>query len=125
MRGSKSELEQSFDDDGISIREARWGDMHVAYGSFEKDMDVAPLLKGLPNDMCHTPHYGYVFKGEIKITYPDREEAIKAGDTYYIEPGHTGKIFAGTEYVEFSPKAEMDKTMETITKNMEAMSKGQ
>jgi hypothetical protein len=31
------------------------------------------------------------------------------------------EIFAGTDVVEFSPTAELAKTLEVVTKNMEAM----
>ena len=35
-------------------------------------------------------------------------------------PGHTPEIFPDTEIVEFSPTAELNETMEVVTKNMEA-----
>ena len=43
--------------EGSAIRETEWGDMHIEYGNIAKDMDVAPLLKGLPDDMCQSPHW--------------------------------------------------------------------
>jgi hypothetical protein len=46
---------------------------------------------------------------------------IEAGEAYYVPPGHTPKIFAGTELVEFSPTDEFGRTMEQVTKNLEAM----
>ena len=38
---------------------------------------------------------------------------------YYVGPGHTPEIFPDTEIVEFSPTAELNETMEVVTKNME------
>lgn len=108
------------EDDDYSIREACWGDMHVEHGIFRKEMDVTPLLKGLPGDQCQSPHWGYVFKGSLRVRYADREETVHAGESYYIEPGHTGIIGAGTEYVEFSPEESYHKTMETISRNIQA-----
>jgi hypothetical protein len=29
------------------------------------DTDLTPLLQGLPNDQCPSPHWGYVLKGSI------------------------------------------------------------
>ncbi len=110
--------------DDYSIREACWGNMHVEYGKFKKEMNVAPLLKGLPGDMCQSEHWGYVFKGGLKVNYADRAERIRAGDTYHIEPGHTGIIEAGTEYIEFSPEESYHRTMEVINRNIQAMSDG-
>ena len=107
--------------DDFSIKEACWGSMHVEHGSFRKEMDGTPFLKGLPNDRCQSPHWGYVFKGAIRVRYHDREEVIRAGDSYYIEPNHAAIIEAGTDYVEFSPEDDYHRTMEVMNRNLEAM----
>jgi hypothetical protein len=36
-------------------------------------------------------------------------------------PGHTPKIYTGTEVVEFSPTDELAQTLEVVSKNMETM----
>jgi hypothetical protein len=123
MRISKSDMKTVMETDDMSMKEEIWGDMQVGYNSTETEIDVGPLLKGLPNDMCQAPHWGYVFRGNIQIKYPDREENINAGDTFYIEPGHTGVIGAGTEWIEFSPEESARKTADAISRNFEAMSK--
>ena len=46
---------------------------------------------------------------------------FEAGDAYYVGPGHTPILYAGTEVVEFSPTEELGQTMEVVTKNMEKM----
>ena len=60
-------------------------------------------------------------KGEVKIIYDDKEEIAKAGDAYYFPPRHTGMATAGTGVWEISPKDKLQKTMEVINRNMEAM----
>jgi len=50
----------------------------------------------------------------------DGEETFEAGDAYYIPPGHTPVLYAGTEVVEFSPTDELQRTVEVVSKNMEA-----
>jgi hypothetical protein len=94
LKGSKSDLPKTMEMKGATIREAEWGDIHVEYGTFDKEFDVAPMLKGLPDDRCQTPHWGYVIKGTITVNYKDHLEIINAGDSYYMEPGHTGVIGA-------------------------------
>ena len=42
------------------------------------------------------------------------------GDAYYAPPGHTPVFYAGTEIVEFSPTEDLERTIEVVTKNMEA-----
>jgi len=41
-----------------------------------------------------------------------------AGDAYYVGPGHTPILYAGTEVIEFSPTKELQQTLEVVEKNM-------
>lgn len=123
MRSSKADLPKTMEMEGSIIREAEWGDTHIEYGNFVKEFDVTPLLKGLPDDRCQCPHWGYLIKGNIKLKTKDGEETLKAGDIYYMPPGHTAIIGEGAEYVEFSPKEKYKLTMEAFMRNMEAMQK--
>lgn len=49
--------------ENFRARLTEWGDMIVSYETFPKGLDVTPMFKGLPEDMCQSPHWGYVFKG--------------------------------------------------------------
>ena len=80
---------------------------------------MTPLFVGLPDDKCQSPHWGYVFKGKLVYHTADGDIEITDGEAYYVGPGHTPEIFPGTEIVEFSPTAELNETMEVVTKNME------
>ena len=55
---------------------------------------MAPLLKGLPDDRCPCPHWGYVLKGTVTFTFADRSETFETGESFYISPGHTPVHFA-------------------------------
>ena len=121
MRGSKEDLPIAFEGDGVVSRLAEWGEMNVAIETLPGGLDTAPLFKGLPDDRCQCPHWGYVLKGRMKIRYPDREETIEAGEAYYMSPGHLPLFEEETEVVEFSPKGEYRKTMEVAERNMAAM----
>jgi len=66
-------------------------------------------------------HTGYVIRGKVAFRSGDEEELFEAGDAYYVGPGHTPVLFAGTELVEFSPSEELGRTMQVVTKNMEEM----
>jgi mannose-6-phosphate isomerase-like protein (cupin superfamily) len=68
------------------------------------------------------PALGYVVQGRVKFTSTDgQDETFEAGEAYYVPPGHTPTIYAGTEVVEFSPTEELANTMEVVQKNMEAI----
>ena len=124
MRASKRELPVAFEGDGVVSRLAEWGEMNVALETLPGGTDTAPLFKGLPDDRCQCPHWGYVLKRRMRIRYPDREEVIEAGDAYYMEPGHLPLFEEATEVIEFSPKGEYQKTMEVAERNMTAMEEG-
>ena len=125
MRASKQDLPVAFEEDGVVSRQAEWGDMNAALETFPGGLDTAPLFKGLPDDRCQCPHWGYVLKGRVRVRYPDREEVIEAGDAYYLEPSHTTVFEEDTEVIEFSPKGEYQKTMEVAARNIAAMQEGQ
>jgi hypothetical protein len=96
------------------------GGYTVGFETYTEDADMAPLFKGLPDDRCQSPHWGYVIKGRVAYNVGGRDEVIDAGEAYYVPPGHTPKIFAGTELIEFSPTDELSRTIEQVTKNLEA-----
>jgi hypothetical protein len=93
--------------------------------TFREDIDHTPLLRGLPNDQCQCPHWGYVMKGTVTFRFDDREEVFEAGDAFYAPPGHVPvHTEPGTEYLQFNPADELRKTSEVIMRNMQAMQGG-
>ena len=93
----------------------------VNFVSFGVDIDSTPLLKGLPEDRCPCPHWGYVFKGRLTYRFAHGEEVHEAGDAFYAPGGHLQRTDAGTEFVQFSPAEELRTVSETIMKKMQAM----
>jgi glyoxylate utilization-related uncharacterized protein len=96
------------------------GGYTVGFETYTADADMADLFKGLPDDRCQCEHWGYVIKGKVSFKTADGEETFETGDAYYVPPGHTPVLHAGTEIVEFSPTKELQQTMEVIEKNMES-----
>lgn len=121
MHGSKHELAVAFQGDGVDIREAEWDAINVALESFPPGLDTAPLFRGLPDDRCQCPHWGYAVRGRFRVIYQDHEETIVTGDAYYLAPGHTAVFEEPTELVEFSPAGEYQKTVEVAARNVAAM----
>jgi hypothetical protein len=97
------------------------GEYEVAFDTYDHDVDLTPLFKGLPDDRCQCAHWGLVVKGKLGYRYADHEETIEAGEAYYAPPGHTRILYAGSEVIEFSPTEDLKKTMEVVTRNMEEM----
>jgi glyoxylate utilization-related uncharacterized protein len=97
----------------------------VNFVEFLQDIDATPLMKGLPDDRCHSPHWGYMVKGRITYRFADHEEVIEAGDAFYLPPGHIPVSHEpGTQIVQFSPVKELHEVSEAIMRNMQAMQAG-
>ena len=123
MHGSKKELMKTMETSGLVIQETEWGNMHLGIETYKERTDLAPLLKGLPDNSCQSPHWGYMVKGSMLVKYEDGEEIIQAGDAYYLPPGHIAIVEADSKMVEFSPKNEYQKTHEAVERNFTAMQK--
>ena len=81
--------------------------------------DFTPLLKGLENDLCQCPHWGYVVAGSITLRYADgTEETNHAGDAYVWPAGHTGWTDTGVTFIEFSPTSEITPVLEHLSKQL-------
>lgn len=91
------------------------GGYTITFVSFGVDVDGAPLLKGLPSDMCDCPHWGYVLKGTVGFRSPAGEERFSEGDAFYVAPGHTPFSEAGSEMLMFHPTQQL-RTVESVLK---------
>ena len=83
------------------------GEIRIAFESMPAQFppDESPF-KGLPDDRCQCDHWGYLFKGSFRVTYPDGpEELVNAGDAYHLRPGHFVQTLEPVELIEFSPVA--------------------
>ncbi len=96
------------------------GGYTVAFEKYTADADMAPLFRGLPDDRCQSPHWGYVIAGKVTYRTATGEETFESGDAYYVPPGHTPVIYAGTELVEFSPTDDFKRTLDVVNKNVES-----
>ena len=96
------------------------GGYSVCFESHTADGDLAELFRGLPEDRCQLPRWGYVIKGRVGFRFADREETYETGDAYYVPPGHTPRHFAGAEIVEFSPTDALGETIGVVMENLRA-----
>jgi|SRR6516165_1006885 hypothetical protein len=87
----------------------------------EEDVDLAPLLQGLPDDKCPSPHWGFVFRGDMWWRFDDREEIVNAGEAFYAPPGHTSGAHGGSEFLVFSPTEIMAKVEDHMTRRAQVL----
>jgi hypothetical protein len=119
-RTRKDEAPLLVDEPVIQGRYAELDHFTVSFESFPIGSDPSPLFRGLPDDRCQCPHWGVVISGELVVNYPDHEETYRAGDAYYLPPGHLPRPGDGLEVVEFSPTELLQQSMAVVGANMEA-----
>ena len=91
----------------------------VNFVTIKQDHSLRDMLAALPEGRCWCPHWGYVQKGSITVTYADHEETYEAGDAFYMTPGHVPAASAGTEFVQISPTDAYAETMQAIQTSMQ------
>src|SRR5947199_748227 len=120
-KASKETASQVEDMGVLETRSEELGGYMVEFSTFREDADATPFFRGLPDDRCQSPHWGYVLSGKLTFRYADHEETYRAGDAYYGAPGHIPLVAAGTEIVEFSPTDEYRRTLEVVAQNFAAV----
>ena len=126
MRVSKSQIPAKINVPGAIARQATdfgdatgFGTMSGEYFSLGAGTDIAPLLKGLEDDSCQAPHWGYMLSGEVVVTYTDgKVDTCTRDDLFYWPPGHTVRVVSDAEVILFSPQREHTRVMDHMLNAM-------
>jgi len=117
---SRNTASHSVQLEGLDVRlEHLEGGYSVCFESHTADAKLGALFRGLPDDRCPLPRWGYVIKGKVGFVFPNRKETFQAGDAYYVPPGHVPVHYAGAEIVEFSPTDVLEKTIKVVMSNLQ------
>ena len=103
-------------------RAGELGDYTVDFGKAKAGtvMD-ASTFAGLPDEACPWPHWGVLLRGEFRSPMSDGTVvAVKAGEAYYLPPGHRFEVIEDCEYIEFSPTETLHETMAVVARNQGA-----
>ena len=88
----------------LETRYVEMGEMAIRHAKVPAGTDLTPVLKGLPNDRCPSPHWGIVLEGSILIEHADgSEETTRAGEVYHWPAGHTARTDGGVVFIEVGP----------------------
>ncbi len=127
MRIAKNDIPVRIDVPGATARQMKdfgdatgYGKIGGEYFSFAAGTDLEPLLKGLQDDLCQSPHWGYVIEGKLTVGFADgHNETVVAGDLFYWPPGHTVKADEDTEVILFSPEHEHSQVINHILEKVQ------
>jgi hypothetical protein len=102
-------------------RSVELGEYTVTFDSIPAGFQMGPeVFKGLPDDACQCPHWGILLKGEYRVPFTDgRTETVRAGEVYYLPPGHRFEVVVDAEGIEFSPTDQLRQTYEVVGRNMQ------
>ena len=126
MRIPKQDIPVRIDVPGAVARQlTNFGDAS-GYGSISGEFfslgagtDIAPLLQGLKDDLCQSPHWGYLLQGDLVVTFADgTNENVLAGDLFYWPPGHTVRVTEDAEVILFSPEREHSEVIDHMRVKM-------
>lgn len=114
MHITKNDIPTKIDIPGAKARQktefgdaAGYAQLGGEYFSLGAGADIAPLLKGLHDDACHSPHWGFVISGKVIVRYTDgAEETCSGQDLFHWPAGHSVRVVDDAEVVLFSPQAE-------------------
>ncbi len=109
---TREEVPVALSDEGIDVRTQEiGGGMSVMYMRLGKGTDLGPVLKGMPDDLCQCPHWGFLAKGRVKLRTKQGEETYEAGQAFYWAPGHAPEALEDSEFMEFSPTKELGEVL--------------
>ena len=126
MRISKDQIPAKINVPGAVARQvtdfgdaAGYGTMAGEYFSLAAGTDIAPLLKGLNDDACHAPHWGYIISGEVVVPYTDGNVDTCTGNhVFYWPHGHSVRVVKDAEMILFSPQHEHTLVMDHMLNAM-------
>lgn len=114
-RTTREETPVEIEDGALEIRTGEiGGDLSVGFFRLPEGTDMSEALRGLEDDSCQCPHWGYLLKGRLRMRTAEGDEEYREGDAFYWGPGHVPVALADTEYVDFSPTGEFRKVIDHV-----------
>lgn len=124
MRLPKNDIPVRLDAPGATARQLTGfgeasGTMGAEYFSLAAGVDIAPLLKGLEDDACQSPHWGYVINGDVVVSYTDgSSDRCATGDVFHWPAGHSVRVEQDADLILFSPQDEHGRVIDHLKVGM-------
>lgn len=115
MHQTEPEMTVMLEGGGTSVRSLPCAGMLASILEIPAGADFTPALVGLPQDMCPSPHWGYMLEGSLHLRYADgTEETTKAGEAFYWPAFHTAWTTEKVRFFELSPEKEMTQLLDHL-----------
>jgi hypothetical protein len=104
---------------GLKIWQENWDGMVCSRKIFPAGTDFTSILKGMPGDLCQVPHWGYCFRGRMKMIYGDgTTEYVVGGDIFCMPAPHNCVAEEESEFVEFSSAEDIQRQAKLAQEKM-------
>lgn len=77
-------------DNGVEVRLRDEDGLSVGFVRLPAGADLRPATKGLANDLCPCPHWGYMLKGRVRMHTLDGHQDFAGGEAFYWAPAVPG-----------------------------------
>ena len=132
MRVSREDVPVRIDLQNATVRQKLdfgdangFGKISVEYFSLSAGTDISSLLQGLEDDLCQSPHWGYIIEGQLTVCFSDGHcEETKSHDLFHWPPGHTVKADKDTKMILFSPQHERSEVIDHIVNKIQIEAQG-
>ena len=114
MKVAKDDVEVRLEIPGAVIRQRKgfgsvkgYEQISGEYFSLSKGVDTTPLFRGLEDDVCQCPHWGFVLEGKLTtIDCYGYQETVGKDELFYWPPGHNVRVDENASIIMFSPQHE-------------------
>lgn len=110
----QADLRTRVDGPGVDLRTKEVGGMTAGWIKLDKGVDLSAATKGLQDDLCQCPHWGFLIKGRLRMKEKDGTSEYGAGEAFYWAPGHAPEALEDSEYIDFSPTQDFEKVLTHI-----------
>ncbi len=109
------DLPTVIEDGPLKVRLRDEDGLAVGFVELPAGADLRGATKGLADDLCPCPHWGYMIKGRVRMHTLDGHVDFEAGQAFYWAPGHAPEALEDSAYVDFSPTDEFLPVIDHIT----------
>lgn len=113
---AREDFPVAIEGDGVEFRMRELGDLAMAWVRLPEGANLAPLLHGLPDDLCQCPHWGVMLRGKLVMHTLSGDEVYEAGQAFYWAPGHAPEALEDCEYIDVSPAEALKHVVAHVTK---------